>query len=171
MPFTTAICQSILNLYFGKTNSLNVGSTDLYLALCTNDPEVLDSDGNVTFSELSGNNYARVWLATKTPNAEWPVYMAAAGEKPADYVAGSGDISYLRAIQNKKEIHFNKATPNAWATAQGFGVYTDDNNGTLLYYAKLDEPVTCAAEDVVVFDPGDLKISFATEDVAEASTT
>lgn len=152
MPFTTAICNDILSLYFGDKTSLSSGSTDLYLALCTNDPEA----DNGSFNELSGNNYERVWLATKNANARWPVYMA-------DPVG--------RSVQNQEEIHFNKATPAAWSTANGFGIFNDEAGGTLLYYAKLDDPISCAANDVVVFDPGDLKIAFATEDVAEASTT
>lgn len=151
MPFTTTICNDILSLYFGDKTTLSSGSTDLYLALCTNDPEVDDG----SFQELSGNNYERVWIATKTANAKWPVYM---------------DDPNGRSVQNKEEIHFNKAAPADWPTAIGFGVFNAEKGGTLLYYAALDEAITCAANDVVVFDPGDLKISFASKDVSTSST-
>ena len=174
MPFTTDISKQILDFYFGKKNSNQLTSVSkLYLALCDNDPE--ESGGTV--SELSGNGYERVFLSTKT-SAELPNYLSEAGVNPATAEETKNDTAliervgenYKRGIYNKNEIHFNKATA-AWGTVNGFAIYNAETSGTLVYYAKLDNPITVGVDEIAMFDPGELIISFATKDADVESST
>ena len=143
MPFSTTYANSVLNLMMGRTASLT-GHKMVYLGLCTNDPE---ADAGV-FNELSGNAYGRVLLHEY--NMDHPDLMNAAS---------------ARGITNKKQIGFTKASPSAWPTAKGYGLFTAETGGTPFFYAKLREPVDTPAGAVFLFDPGELKIDFQTTDV------
>lgn len=174
MPFTTDISKQILDFYFGKKSSNQLTSmSELYLALCRNDPE--ESDGTV--SELSGNGYERVLLNSKV-STSWPNYLSAAGVNPATAEETKNDTAliervgenYIRGIYNKNEIHFNKATA-AWGTVNGFAIYNAEKLGTLVYYSKLDNPITVGVDEIAMFDPGELIISFAKKDANVESST
>ena len=139
MPLTTVYANKVLNYIFGKEALTK--PTAVYIALSTNDPE---ADGGV-FEELTGNTYERVLLMNNSGDTN---LMGSASE---------------RTITNAKQINWTKAT-GAWPTANGFGIYTAKTGGELIYYGKLDSPVTVSAEAVALFDPGTLRISFATVD-------
>ena len=147
MPFSNAKASEILNYMFSKTNTTLTPPQYIYMGLSSNDPEA----DNGTFTEISGNGYARVLVSIK-------------GETYPDFIgAASG-----RTIQNTKQITFNKATAN-WPNVKGFGLFTAATGGSPFYYAKVDSddpdgiPVTEGA--VALLDPGAMKISFATTDV------
>lgn len=150
MPFSTAKAEEILNYMFSKSKFNLAPPEEVYLGLSSNDPEA--SGG--AFNEISGKGYARVKVSVR-------------GATNPDYI---GEASG-RTIQNTKEIHFNKATAN-WPNVNGFGLFDDETEGAPFYYAKVDSetypdgiPVT--ANSVALFDPGALKISFATTDKKE----
>ena len=142
MPFSNAKAAEILNYMFSKSRTLSAPD-NVYFGLCSNDPEA----DNGTFTELSGNNYARALVSKK-------------GEVYPDFIGSTSG----RTIQNAKQIVFNKAT-GAWITAKGFGMFTSASGGTPFYYAKLDNELTVEEGAVALFDPGTLVIGFATTDV------
>lgn len=146
MPFSDTYANSILNYLFAKTSSLTVPN-QIYIGLCSNDPEA----GGGTFTELSGGGYSRVLVSIK-------------GETYPDVMGTATG----RAIGNTKQINWTKATTN-WATAKGFGLFTAATGGTPIFYGKLEEPVTCEAGAVALFDPATLKISFPETDVVAAA--
>lgn len=153
MPFSTTKAEEILNYMFSKSQFNLAPPQEVYLGLSSNDPEA--SGG--AFNEISGNGYARVKVSVR-------------GATNPDYI---GEASG-RTIQNTKEIHFNKATAN-WPNVNGFGLFTAESpsdDSSPFYYAKVDSetypngiPVT--ENSVALFDPGALKISFATTDKKE----
>lgn len=148
MPFSTTYANNILNFLLAKTASLSAPSA-VYIGLCTNDPE---ADGG-TFNELSGGGYSRVLISQR--GASYP------------NVIGSASA---RAITNQYQINWTKATLD-WDEAQGFGFFESANGGSPFFYGKLEEPVTCVAGAVALFDPQTLRISFPTSDVDEAAAT
>lgn len=139
MPLTTVYANKVLDYIFGKSSLTR--PTAVYIALSANDPEA----DNGTFNEISGDTYERVLLMNNEGDTN---LMGNASE---------------RTITNTKQINWTKATAE-WAEANGFGIYTAKTGGELLYYGKLDTPVKVAADAVALFDPGTLKISFATVD-------
>lgn len=146
MPFSNTYAHNVLNYLFAKTATLSAPST-VYIGLCTNDPE---ADGG-TFNELSGRGYSRVLISQR-------------GEPYPNVIgAASG-----RAISNQYQINWTKATLD-WDEAKGFGLFDALNGGTPFFYGKLEEPITCVAGAVALFDPQTLRISFPTSDVAEAA--
>ena len=148
MPFSNNYANNILNYLFAKTASLSAPSA-VYIGLCTNDPE---ADGG-TFTELSGGGYSRVLIS----------------QRGATYPNVIGNAS-ARAISNQYQINWTKATLD-WAEAKGFGLFESATGGSPFFYGKLEEPVTCVAGAVALFDPQTLRISFPTSDVAEAAAT
>lgn len=155
MPFTTDICDNILKYYFLRSAAAeNIFTRPVknYIALSTNDPE---ADGG-TFKELTigENGYQRVLLLDRTEEgAHWPDYMSDVAD---------------RTVYNEKEIHFNKATAD-WPTVNGFAIFSAETEGYMVYYAKLDNPVSVPADGVALFDPNTLRISFATQDKTETT--
>ena len=141
MPFSVEPSNSFLNFMFSKVNTLTAPSA-VYMALSSNDPE---ADGG-TFTEFSGNNYARVLVGLK-------------GETYPDFISSAAN----RTIKNTKQIVFNKATGD-WVTAKGFGLFSAPTGGTPFYYAKLDAEVTVPIGAVALFDPNTLIIGFANTD-------
>ena len=148
MPFSTAYANNVLNYLFAKVEKLEAPAY-VYIGLCTNDPE---ADGG-TFNELSGGGYARVLISQR--------------EETYPNVIGSASA---RAITNQYQINWTKATLD-WVEAKGFGLFSSATGGTPFFYGKLEEPVTCAAGAVALFDPQTLRISFPASDVAEAAAT
>lgn len=146
MPFSNNYANGILNYLFAKTASLSAPSA-VYIGLCTNDPE---ADGG-TFTELSGGGYSRVLISQR--GATYP------------NVIGSASA---RAISNQYQINWTKATLD-WPEAKGFGLFESATGGSPFFYGKLEEPVTCVAGAVALFDPQTLRISFPTSDVEEAA--
>ena len=146
MPFSTAYANDILNYLFAKTASLSAPAA-VYIGLSSNDPE---ADGG-TFTELSGNGYSRVLIAQR--GATYPGLMNNAS---------------ARAITNGLQINWTKATMG-WVEAKGLGLFSAASGGAPFFYCKLEEPVTCVAGAVVLFDPYTLRISFPTTDVEEAA--
>lgn len=141
MPFSNNYANDILSYTLAKTNSLSA-PTAVYIGLCSNDPE---EDGG-TFTELNGGNYSRVMIVSR-------------GSTYPDVIGGAAS----RSITNVKQINWNKATAN-WATAKGFGLFSTASGGTPFFYGKLDNPVTVENGAVALFEPGTLKLSFATTD-------
>lgn len=148
MPFSTDYANKVLNYLFAKTEKLEAPYY-VYIGLCTNDPE---ADGG-TFNELSGGGYARVLISQR--------------EETYPNVIGTASG---RAISNQYQINWTKATLD-WAEAKGFGLFSTATGGTPFFYGKLEEPITCVAGAVALFDPQTLRISFPTSDVAEAAAT
>ena len=143
MPFSNDYANKILNFTLAKTESLNPPSS-VYIGLCTNDPEATGG----TFTELSGNGYTRVLISMK-------------GEAYPDVIGTAAS----RAITNTKQINWTKATGD-WAEANGFGLFSAETGGTPFFYGKLDNPVSCVAGAVALFDPLTLKISFPATDLS-----
>lgn len=145
MPFSVTQANAILNFMFSKTNNALTPPQYIYMGLCKNDPEA----DNGTFTELSGDTYARVLISQK-------------GETYPDFI-GSADA---RSIKNVKQINFNRSTV-AWDTIHGFGLFSAATGGSPFYYAKVDNPegVVVPENAVALFDPETLKISFANADV------
>ena len=141
MPFSNNYANDILSYTLAKTASLSAPSA-VYIGLCTNDPE---ADGG-TFTELSGGNYSRMLIVSR--GASYPDVIGSAAS---------------RSITNVKQINWNKATTD-WAVAKGFGLFTAVSGGTPFFYGKLDNPVTVVSGAVALFEPGTLKLSFATTD-------
>jgi hypothetical protein len=143
MPFSTTYANNILNWAFGKSNNL-AGHTKVFLGLCSNNPE---ADGG-SFVELSGNGYGRVLL--EQYGETYPALMTSASN---------------RGIMNSKQIGFTKATGGAWTTAQGYGLFTQEQGGSPFFYAKLKNPVETPEGAVFLFDPNELRIDFQATDV------
>lgn len=148
MPFSNDYANQILNFTFAKIDKVSAPSA-VYIGLCSNDPEAAGG----AFTELSGAGYERVLIHLR-------------GEA---YPGLMNDASG-RMISNGRQINWNKATLD-WATAHGFGLFTAPSGGTPFFYGKLEEPVTCVAGPVALFDPQTLRISFPTADVATAAAT
>ena len=190
MPFTESICKSIMNNFFGNLETLP-NYTNLYLALLTGDPEALNVDSynsetdlnaainamELPFDTAVGNGYKRVWIIDKK-DTEWPIYFAPAGNDPAKDTDTKNDNDFIQKIgtmwrrgtYNEKEIHFNKAK-TAWGDIKGIAIYSAETAGVLVYYAKLDNPITVGVDEIAMFDPGELIISFATKDADVESST
>lgn len=143
MPFSNNMANAILNFVMSKEKTMETG-TDVFIGLCVNDPEA----GKGAFSELSGKGYERVLIHQY--NQDYPGLMDSASD---------------RTIKNAKQIAFTKAKDGDWAEANGFGLFYEKAGGTPFYYGKLKEPTTTRDGAVFLFDPGELKIDFATEDV------
>lgn len=144
MPFTDSYANQILNFAFSKVVELP-SPRSVYIGLCSNDPE---ADGG-KINELSDGGYARVLISRRED--EYP-----------DVI---GTAAY-RSISNQKQINWPKATLD-WPEAKGFFLATTEGVGeilTIFFYGKLEEPVTCHAGDVALFDPYTLKISFPVAD-------
>lgn len=148
MPFSTSYANQILNYIFAKTASLNAPST-VYIGLSSNDPE---ADAGA-FNELSGGGYSRVLISQKS--GTYPNLIGTASN---------------RAISNQYQINWTKATLD-WVEAKGIGLFDSPSGGTPFFYGKLEEPVTCVAGAVALFDPQTLRISFPNTDVDEAAAT
>lgn len=146
MPFSKHYANSVLNFAFAKNTSISFPSK-AYIGLCSNDPE---QDQRIF--ELSGNGYSRVLISAK--GEEYPNQMAVATD---------------REIFNAFQINWTKATGD-WMEAKGFFitsntnvvVTTDDEN--VIFYGKLQEPVTVEAGMVALFDPRAFRISFPLKD-------
>lgn len=141
MPFSTSYANSFLNYTFAKTTGLTAPNV-VYIGLCTNDPE---ADGG-TFTELSGNGYARVLISQK-------------GETYPNVIGSASN----RAITNTYQINWTKATA-AWTTAKGFGLFSAATGGEPFFYGKLAADVTVPEGAVALFDPNALSISFLETD-------
>jgi hypothetical protein len=147
MPFTDTYANSILNYTFSKVERLSAPEA-VYIGLCTNDPEA--SGGTIT--ELSGGGYHRVMVAQR--------------DETYPNVIGSASG---RMIQNTRQINWTKATAD-WAEAKGFFLSSSSTVGEktgIFFYGKLEEPVSCTAGAVALFDPNTLKISFPKTDTTE----
>ena len=145
MPFSVSQANAFLNFMFSKTNAALTPPTYIYMGLSKNDPEA----DNGTFTELSGDTYARVLISQK-------------GETYPDVIGPANG----RTIKNVKQINFNRSTV-AWDTIHGFGLFTTETGGTPFYYAKVDSEtgVEVPPNAVALFDPETLSISFASTDV------
>ena len=148
MPFSDSYANQILNYALAKTATLNA-PTAVYIGLCTNDPE---ADGG-TFNELSltgGYGYSRVMIVRR--DETYPNVIGTAAN---------------RAITNQYQINWTKATLD-WPEAKGFGLFSAATGGSPFFYGKLEEPVTCVAGAVALFDPQTLRISFPATDTETA---
>ena len=146
MPFSDSYANSILNYALAKTKTLTA-PTQVFIGLSSNDPEADDG----TFTELSGGNYSRVLISLS-------------GETYPDVIGSASD----RAIKNTKQINWTKASAD-WATANGFGLFSQETGGTPFFYGKLETPVAVPTGAVALFEPNSLKISFSVTDTSEIS--
>jgi hypothetical protein len=142
MPYDNVKSNSILDWTFGKTKLSEISR--VYIGLSTNDPVA----GKGVFNELSGNGYARVLIGMY--GESYPGLITAAAE---------------RTILNGRQINWTKATAD-WPAANGIGLFSSETGGTPYFYGKLEEPVTCPAGAVFLFDPQTLRVSFPDSDVA-----
>ncbi len=145
MPFDTPKSNSILDWAFGKGTLSAI--SNVYIGLSTNDPV---ADGG-TFTELSGNGYARVLI--NIYNSAYP---------------GLINSASARRILNGRQINWTKATGD-WPEAKGVGLFTAATGGSPYFYGTLEEPVTCPAGAVFLFDPETMKVSFPATDVTETT--
>lgn len=117
----------------------------LYVGLLTSAPS--DSGGG---SEVSGNNYARVSVASSLAN--W------AGTQGAGTTVASSGTS--GQTSNNGAITF--PTPSGtWGTVTHFGIYDAASSGNLLFYGALTIAKTINQSDTVTFPAGSLSITFA----------
>lgn len=120
-------------------------TTNLYVALLTDAPS--DSGGG---TEVSGNNYARVAVASSLAN--W-----AGTQGAGTTVASSGTGG---STSNNNAITF--PTPSAtWGTVTHFGIYDASTGGNLVFYGTLTIAKTINQSDTVTFPAGSLSITFA----------
>lgn len=146
MPYSIAKRNEFLQLTF-PTSSVTNSPNELYLALCSNDP--VADDG--TFTELSGDTYARVLLKRKSDTLP-------------DYLSSVSNGK----VYNEKQIVFNRAT-TAWTQAKGIGLFTAKTGGSPTFYATLKTPIDVAANQIVTFDPNTFVVQFADTDVEIAA--
>lgn len=155
MPFSNTYSHIILNWLFCKTRTLTCPDA-VYVGFCTNDPEA----DNGAFSELDGSGYSRVQIAGIQPGTSNPI----------SNLAGIMETAADRGIKNAKQINWNKAT-SKWEQAKGMGLFSSEYGGEPFYYCKLDTPLDVEPNAVALFDPGELCISMAKNDVSTATTT
>lgn len=149
MPFNTTTANQLLNWTLGNSSVTLSQNSEVWIGLCTNDPEADGGD----FEELTGDTYKRV-LINKF------------GETYPDVIGSASD----RSIENTQQINWTKATTK-WPAVKGFGLFTSETLGNPYFYGKLEENLNVVAGSVALFDPGALKISFPTSDAAAAAVS
>jgi hypothetical protein len=123
----------------GATATAGTGPTNLYIGLLT----VAPTD-STTGTEVTGNNYARVAVASSLTN--WK-------STQNDSTASTGTSG---TTSNTNIITFNSPTPAGWGTVTSVGIYDSASAGNLLLYSTLTVSKTINAGDTVTFPVGSL---------------
>lgn len=123
----------------GATATAGTGPSNLYIGLLTAAPT-----DSTTGTEVTGNNYARVGVASSLTN--WK-------STQNDNTASTGTSG---ATSNTNIITFNTPTPAGWGTVTAVGIYDSASNGNLLIYSTLTVSKTINAGDTVTFPAGAL---------------
>lgn len=134
--------NNILRTFFAQSTSVSVLSNKCYIALSTTTP---DTDGS-NFTEPtigSTTGYQRALLG---------IY-----NQSATYIMGTPSNG---SITNSKTIFFPKAE-TSWGTITYFGLFSDETDGTPVFWGELNEPVEVLASYVPIFTPGEFTISLA----------
>jgi hypothetical protein len=136
----TATDSSILQFVLGKAAyTAPVGS---YAALFSATPTA----DNGTFTELTGNAYARALIDVANAAAAWS--------------STTTDATGVWKT-NAAAITFPTATPSAWTAATGFGIYDQSTTGILLYWGTFGGPSTVGIGATASFAIGALKVTEA----------
>ena len=128
--FSNFLENKLLDEIFGGVTYTFPAS--IYIGLAT----AVASDGS-TFTEISGNGYARVTVTRNQTN----------------FPAASGG-----AVSNGTAITFPQAT-GSWGTAVAVGVFDQSTSGNLLAWADLTTSKTIASGDTASFAIGDLDVT------------
>lgn len=123
----------------GATAAAGTGPANLYIGLLTVAPT--DSTAG---TEVSGNNYSRVTVASSLTN--WK-------STQNDSTASTGTSG---TTSNTNTITFNNPTPSGWGTVVAVGIYDSSTTGNLLIYSALTVSKTINAGDTVTFPAGTL---------------
>lgn len=120
-------------------------TSTMYVALFTAAPS--DTGGG---TELSGNNYARVSVASSLAN--WAGTQSAGSTSASSGTGGQ--------TSNNNAITF--PTPSAtWGTVTHFGIFDASTSGNLLFHGALSISKTINQDDTVSFPAGSLTVTFA----------
>lgn len=126
-----------------KKNNAVLFPTEPYLALFTTMP---NADGT-GYAEPTVADYNRVSLVTKGPKAV-QIMGAATVEAGTDEYAGKN----VAVVKNQDIIVYpENETEDYNAPVVGFGVFSAKENGTLILWGELTEPVTITAGEIPVF--------------------
>ena len=136
----TATDSSILQFVLGK--AAYTAPAGCYFALLSATPTA----DNGTFTELSGNAYARAAMTGAATNAA------------SDWSATTTDATGVWKT-NANAAAFPTATPSGWTAASGFGIYDASTVGTLLYWGTFGSPTTVGAGATASFATGSVKIT------------
>jgi hypothetical protein len=131
MSFSNYLENALLDHCFGLTTY--TGPTNTYVALGTDSPP-----NDTTFTEVTGNAYARVAVTNNTTN--WP--NASSGQK-----------------SNGAAVTFPTATPSGWGTVTCFAIYDNSPGGNQLGWGGLSVSKTVNAGDTPSFAIGALLIT------------
>ena len=148
MPFTETFANKILK-WMTANGSVTLYNAKVYIGLVQGYSE--DSPDSIT--ELpKANGYERVLVAENG--------------KAFPALISDKDVSG-RIATNGKQINWTKASPNGWPTANAFLLSSSDEVGekdAIFFVGLLDQPMTCDAGAVALFDPGELKIQISNKD-------
>jgi hypothetical protein len=138
----TATDSMVLQSLLGKAAfTLPLGC---YTALLSATPTA----DNGTFTELTGNAYARAGMTGAATNAS------------TDWSSTTTDATGVWKT-NANAITFPTATPSAWTAATGFGLYDAITTGSLLYWGTFAGPSTVGIGATASFATGALKVTEA----------
>ena len=134
----TATDSSILQFVLGK--AAYTAPAGCYAALFSATPTA----DNGTFTELTGNAYARATIDAANAAAAWS--------------ATTTDATGVWKT-NAAAINFPTATPSGWTAATGYGIYDASTTGTLLYWGTFGSASTVGAGASASFAIGALKVT------------
>lgn len=138
----------VLDLISGRANSVQFGSTSMYVGLSTQTPTAAPAN-NWNVAEPAVNGYARVLIGAYGQTATYKIGVAASG-----------------ASTNTDIIFFPEAT-GAWGTCTHFLIFDASVNGNLIAFGELlddqGDPTTIAPGngDVPIVRAGALDITLA----------
>lgn len=145
MPLTKYMRKQILKMVAGRVSF----SQNTWLALLTS--AVDDSGASPTYTEVSGNGYARADVDTSAlVNVGYTF--------PTDPTESGGLFSYT----NNKDIMFPEAT-GSWGTVTHFAIFTAQTGGNMIAYGQLSSSITPTANTIPVVRSGQLTITEASE--------
>ncbi len=142
-----SIRNALLDAFFARGDAITAIPTSgsCYIGMSTTTPT--ESGDTITnFTEpAASTGYKRVRLAIRGNTVTYIMSAAAEGE-----------------IKNGTNfIFFNEATAGAggFGTLTHFGLFSAETGGTPVLVGALTNPVTVAEEQVLIFRPGNLKVS------------
>lgn len=127
----------------GASAAAGTGPTNLYIGLFTANPT-----DSTTGTEVSGNNYARVTVASTLLN-----WKSTQNDNLASTTGTNGTTS------NTNPITFSPNPSNTgWGTVTGMGIFDSLNGGNLLFFGALTNQKVINVDDVVSFPTGSLTV-------------